>query len=301
MTTRLPWLLLLALAGLWGGSFMLAKIAVVDIPPLTLVLARVGLAAIALWVVVAAMRLPVPRDRRTWAALAVLGLLNNVVPFTLIFWGQTRIDSGLASILNATTPLFTVLLAHLVTVDERLTWPRLTGVLLGIAGVVVIIGPPALAGLAGDLLGQLAVVAAALSYACAGLWGRRLRAHPPLVIAAGMVSMSTLVMLGLAGLVDRPWTLPAPSAAAVAATLTLALVCTALAYLLYFRILALAGATSLALVTFLIPPAAILLGVVVLGERLAGTDGAGMGLIGLGLAAIDGRLMMRRQRPVTSG
>lgn len=301
MTTRLPWLLLLALAGLWGGSFMLAKIAVVDIPPLTLVLARVGLAAIALWAVVALIRLPVPRDGRTWAALAVLGLLNNVVPFSLIFWGQTRIDSGLASILNATTPLFTVLLAHLVTVDERLTWPRLTGVLLGIAGVVVIIGPPALAGLAGDLLGQLAVVGAALSYACAGLWGRRLRALPPLVIAAGMVSMSTLVMLVLAGLVDQPWTLPAPSPAAAAATLTLALVCTALAYLLYFRILALAGATSLALVTFLIPPAAILLGVVVLGERLAAADLAGMALIGLGLAAIDGRLAVRRQRPVTSG
>lgn len=301
MTTRLPWMLLLTLAGLWGGSFLLAKIAVADIPPLTLVLARVGLAAVALWTVVVATRLPVPRDRASWAAFAVMGLLNNAVPFTLIFWGQTRIDSGLASILNATTPLFTVLLAHVVTLDERLTWSRLAGVLLGMAGVVVIIGPQELAGLGGDLAGQLAVVGAAFSYACAGLWGRRFRGRPPMVTAAGQVTMSALMMIPLVAMVDRPWSLPPPSTASVAAVLTLALVATALAYVLYFRILAVAGATSLLLVTFLIPPVAILLGVVVLGERLAMADLAGMALIGLGLAAIDGRLTTFLRRPVTSG
>jgi drug/metabolite transporter (DMT)-like permease len=233
-----------------------------------------------------------PWDRNAWLAFFGMGLLNNVIPFSLIVWGQTQIASGLASILNATTPLFTVLVAHVLTADERLSRARLVGVLLGIAGVVVMIGPAAVAELGRDVLAQLAVLAAALSYACAGVFGRRFKRMgvAPLATAAGQVSASSLLILPLALMVDRPWTMPVPGVAALAAILGLALLSTALAYYLFFRILAAAGAVNLLLVTFLIPISAILLGCLVLGEALTLAQVAGMALIGAGLAAIDGRL-----------
>ena len=247
------WLLLVALSVLWGGSFFFAEVALAELPPFTVVLARVSLAAVALVAMVLASRQPVPRSLRLWGAFVMMGALNNLIPFSLIVWGQTEIASGLAAILNATTPLFTVLLAHLLTTDERLTSARFAGVLAGFAGVVVMIGPAALEGLAGPVLAQLACLAAALSYALAGIFGRRLRHHPPLVAAAGQVTMSTLLILPLALLVDRPWTLAPPGPATWSALLGIALLSTALAYVIYFRILARAGATNLLLVTFLIP------------------------------------------------
>ena len=232
-----------------------------------------------------------------------MGLLNNAIPFSLIVWGQTHIASGLAAILNASTPLFTVVAAHLLTFDERLTGKRLAGVLIGFAGVVTMIGPAALRGLGSDILAQVAILCAAVSYAGAGIFGRRFNRMgvPPLATATGQVTASTLVLLPVALVVDRPWTLAIPNATVWGAVLGLALLSTSLAYVLYFRILASAGATNLLLVTFLIPLSAILLGGLILGEHLAPRHDVGMALIGCGLAAIDGRLLrtgrLRRTDP----
>ena len=287
------WLLLVMLSVLWGGSFLFGKIALAELPPFTVVLARVGLAALALWLAVLVAHQPVPRARRVWLAFFAMGLLNNLIPFSLIMWGQVRIGSGLASILNATTPLWTVVGAHMLTADERMNWRKLAGVLVGVAGVAVMIGPLALAGLGGDVAAQLAVIAATLSYAFAGLYGRRFARMgvKPLVVAAGQVGATALLLLPVASLIDMPWRLPMPGLRTWLALAGLALLSTALAYVLYFRILARAGATNVLLVTFLIPVSGVLMGVLVLDEILEARQVAGMALIGLGLAAIDGRLL----------
>jgi drug/metabolite transporter (DMT)-like permease len=264
------------------------------------VFARVAIGALALLVLVHAAGLRLPRELRLWRAFFVMGALNNLIPFSLIVWGQTAITGGLAAILNATTPLFTVVLAHLLTRDERLTPAKLAGVAAGFLGVAIMIGPEVLGGLGTGGLGlavlaQLAVLAAAVSYAFAGIYGRRFRATPPLITATGQVTASTLLLCPLALMIDRPWTLalpePAVTWAALGALLGLGLLSTAAAYVIYFRILASAGATNLLLVTFLIPVSAILLGVMVLSEQLTAAQLAGMGLIAIGLAAIDGRVL----------
>lgn len=213
-------------------------------------------------------------------------------------WGQTHIASGLAAILNAATPLFTVVAAHVFTSDERMTGNRLVGVFIGLAGVAVMVGPTVLAGLGADLLAQVAVLSAALSYALAGIFGRRFlrMGVQPLATATGQVTASALMLVPIAMVVDRPWTLPLPDASAWGAVFGIAALSTALAYLLYFRLLATAGATNLLLVTFLIPVSAIILGAAVLGERLQPQHFIGMVLIGCGLAAIDGRLLTFSQR-----
>ncbi len=289
------WGFLLALALLWSSVFFLTKVALGGMRPFTVVVLRLGLGALVLHGVVLASGARLPTAARTWAAFAGMGALNNFLPFCLIAWGQTQIGSGLAAILNATTPLFTVLLAHGLTHDERMTPNRLGGVLLGVVGVVVMIGPSALGGLvthaSGHVLGQLAVVGAAVSYACAGIFGRRFRALPPMVTATGQVTAGALMVLPLALVFDRPWAQPMPGLAAWGAVAAAAVFCTALGYALYFRILATAGATNLLLVTLLMPVGAVWLGMVLLGERLHTGEVVGMGLIALGLLAIDGRLL----------
>ena len=286
--TAAEWALLVGLSVLWGGSFLFVGVAVAELPPLTIVVARVALAAAALLLALRFMGVALPRERRVWVAFLGMGVLNNAIPFTLIAWGQGHIASGVASILNATTPLFTVVVAHWLTADERMTARKLAGVAIGFGGVAVMIGGAALRTLGVDVLAQLAVLAAAISYAFAGVYGRRFKAMgvAPAATAAGMLTVSTLLLLPAMLIVDRPWTLPAPSAATVAALLGLALISTALAYILYFRLLASAGATNLLLVTFLIPVSAILFGATLLGERLAPRHFLGMALIGCGLAAI---------------
>jgi drug/metabolite transporter (DMT)-like permease len=290
------WAMLIALSVLWGGSFFFVGVAVREVPPLSLVLARVGIAALALWVMLALTGMRMPRQPGLWAAFLGMGLLNNALPFALIVWGQQHIASGLAAILNATTPLFTVLVAHLLTEDERLTPAKAAGVVMGLLGVAVMLGAELLGGLGAGLAAQLACLGAALSYAFAGVFGRRFRRMgvPPLASAAGQVTASSLILLPLALLVDQPWALAMPGPASWAALLGLGLLSTALAYVLYFRILAVAGATNLLLVTFLVPVSAIWLGALVLGERLEARHFAGMALIGAGLALIDGRLLRRR-------
>lgn len=294
------WGMLGTLSLLWGGSFLFNGILVQTWPPLTIVTARVILAALSLWAFVRLSGLAIPRGRDVWLAFFGMGLLNNVIPFTLIVWGQTQIASGLAAILNATTPLFGVLVAHVLTTDEKLTVNRFVGVVIGIAGVAWMIGPsvfgPSLSGHAnGALWGELAALTAAVSYAFAGIFGRRFRRMglAPIMPAAGQVTASAVLLLPVALLVDRPWTLPVGGLETWGALIGLAILSTAVAYILFFRILATAGATNLMLVTILIPPSAILLGAIVLGEQLALRHLVGLVLIAIGLAAIDGRLWRR--------
>lgn len=290
--TLLEWGLLLTLSVLWGGSFFFNSVAVKEMPTLMVVVTRVSLAAIILLIATRAFGVRMPRDGLVWVAFFGMGFLNNVVPFSLIVWGQAHLASGVASILNATTPLFTVVVAHFCTSDEKMTGARLAGVLVGLAGVAIMIGGDAITSLGVNVIAQLACLAAAISYAFAGVFGRRFKAMcvSPLATAAGQVTASSVMLMPVMLLVDKPWTLPLPSVDAISAVVCLAALSTALAYILYFRILATAGATNLLLVTFLIPVTAILLGVLVLGETLQPRHWIGMGLIGLGLAAIDGRL-----------
>lgn len=286
------WALLLMLAALWGGSFFFYKLLVAALPPFTVVLGRVGLAALILnaWLALRGRPLRVPL--RVWAAFLVMGLLNNVVPFSLIAFGEIRISSGLASILNATTPIFTVLAAHALTADEKLSSGKLAGVALGFAGVAVLIGPTAIAGIGSQgVIGEAACLLAALAYAFAGIFGRRFRLLPPMTVATGQLTASTVVLIPLVVLSDRPWRLPMPNAEVWMAMAGIAVFCTVLAYILYFRILAAAGATNVLLVTFLVPISALVLGSAVLGEALHARELIGMALIGGGLGLIDGRLL----------
>jgi len=204
--TSAEWAMLLALSILWGGSFFFTGVAVRELPPFTIVVMRVGLAAIILWAVMRVLGHAMPRDRRIWAAFVGMGFLNNLVPFSLIVWGQTQIGSGLASILNATTPLFGVVVAHVLTRDEKMTGHRLAGVVLGFAGVVVMLGPAALRTVASDIAAQFACLAAAFSYALAGVFGRRFRRMgvAPMATATGQVTASTVMLVPLALLVDPP-------------------------------------------------------------------------------------------------
>ena len=289
MTTG-DWVLLVVLSVLWGGSFFFVELALGGLGPFTLVTGRVGLGALALLIFVYATGNRMPRSAGLWGAFLVMGALNNLIPFTLIAWGQVHIDSGLASILNATTPLFTVLLAHVLTRDERMNAGKVAGVLFGLAGVAVLIGPEALRGLGVAGLGQIAVLVASLSYGFAGIFGRRFKDIPSSVAATGMLTTSTLMVAPLALVLERPWT-ASPGPGALLAVVGLAILCTAVAYLLYFRILARAGATNLLLVTFLIPVSALVLGMAFLGERPGWIAFAGMALIFVGLAAVDGRVV----------
>lgn len=285
----IDWLQLILLSTLWGGSFFCVAIAVAELPPLTVVLARVGLAAVVMATFVHISGDRLPTGLSDWKLLAGMGLLNNAIPFTVISWGQVHIDSGLASILNATTPFFTVLLAHLLTRDERMTPAKLLGVLIGLAGVVVLIGPTALAGLGLDGLAQGAVLVGALSYAFAGIHGKRLKHMSSSTAAAGMLITSTAMLFPVTLLID-PSITELPSMKTLAAITFMAVFSTGLAYILYFRILRAAGATNVLLVTFLVPVSALVLGVSFLDETLTLSAMLGMTLIFAGLAAVDGRI-----------
>lgn len=253
--------------------------------------ARVGLAALILHAVVLAGGVAYPRGARAWGRFLVMGLVNNAIPFGLIFWAQTHIPSALAAILNAATPVFAMVLAHFWTQDDRLSARRLLGVLIGVAGVAVMTGLQALEGLGTQFLAQLAVLGAGLSYAVAGIYGRRFRGTPPVMTASGQMTGSTLILLPAALLAAPPATMAMPSPLTWAALLALAGICTALGYRLYFRILATAGATNLLLTTLLIPVGAVMLGTGLLGERLAPRHLAGMALIAAGLLVVDGRAL----------
>ena len=288
---RSEWLALVVLSIFWGGSFLFAGIQVKWLPPFTIALLRVGLAAVILNVLIRSLGKTLPADAAVWRAFLVMGILNNAIPFCLIVWGQNYIASGLAAILNATTPIMTVIVAHFTTNDEKITANRLLGIVTGFIGVVVLIGPESLRGLGTGVLAQFAILLAATSYAFAGIYGRRFKRMgvEPIVTATGQVTASTLLLFPIAMIVDAPWTLAAPPIEVWLAALGSAVFSTAIGYVLYFRILATAGATNLLLVTFLIPISAIIMGAVGLGEHLAPRHFLGLAFIGAGLAAIDGR------------
>ncbi|MBL4927601.1 DMT family transporter [Fuscibacter oryzae] len=296
---RIPpvgWLLMAGLALIWGGSFVANRQALTGLPVLTIVALRVAGGATALWLWVLIKGLPVPKGGKWLVTCAVLGLLNNVVPFCLIVWGQTQIPSGLAGILNASTAVFAVLVAAAVFPDERLTPARALGVALGLAGVIVAVGPKALAAFDLRSTAQLACLGAAVSYAVAGAFARNaLKGIRPEVGAAGMLTAAAVVLLPAALLNDGlPPALPAlPVLASLA---YLSLVASALAYILFYAVLRLAGAGNLGLVTLLVAPVAIVLGVLIFGERLSPGALAGFGLIALGLLVMDGRIPLPGRR-----
>jgi drug/metabolite transporter (DMT)-like permease len=287
------WTLLLLLGAIWGGSFFFASIAVTEIQPLVLVLFRVAIAAAALWVYIVARRIPLVPALPYAGAFFGLSLLNNILPFSLMFTGQTAIGAGLASVLNATTPFWTMLLANALLADERLTATRTVGVLLGIAGTAVMVGPGLLANLGGPVWAKFALIGTALSYACAAIFARRFRMLRPELVATGQLTASTVVMIPVVLLLYDPSTLFAASAGVWAAVLALALVAIAFAYILFFSVLASAGSSNTSLVTLIVPVSAILLGALFLGERLELFELAGMALIAVGLLVIDGRILRR--------
>ena len=296
------WGMLIALSVLWGGSFFFVAVAIEDLPPMTTAALRIGLAALALGLLLRIIGLKIPVNPILWRDFLVMGLLNLAIPFTLISWGQTHIGSGLASIINATSPFTTTIVAHLLTHDERVRVSRLVGVGIAFAGVVLIIGIEALHGLGSAFGGEMAVFAAAWSYAFGGVFGRRffrrdmrqMRVNP-LVASAGQMAGGTVLLVPVALVAERPWTLQVPSLETWAAIAAVSLLSTALASILYFRLLASAGATNSMLVTLLMPVTAILLGVTVLRERLDPRHFVGITLVAAGLAVVDGRIMSARR------
>ena len=289
------WALLLVLALIWGASFLSVRIALDEIGPLTAVAHRTGWAMVVLWAYLLVRGLPFPRQPRVWAAFLIMGLLNNVIPFGLMAWGQLHIETGLTSILNAGTAVFGVLAAALFLQDERLTLRKAIGVLIGFFGVATAIGLEAFRNFDIRSLGQLAVIGGTLSYAMAGVWARKALADlTPQVAAAGMVTGASLITIPLAYLVEGPLSLDL-SARTWGAIGYYAIIATALAYLLYYRVLSLAGSGNLMLVTLLVAPVAIVLGAFVLDEALPIRAYLGFAILACGLVILDGRLLKPRQ------
>ena len=286
------WFLIVILSIIWGASFFFVEIAVERMTPLTIVLCRVGGAAFLLLGFVWLTNRKMPKNLSLWGAFLALGALNNVIPFSLITWGQNHIDSSLAAILNATTPVFGVILAHFLIKGEPLTKNRLGGVLFGWVGVAILIGIDALNGVGVKIAGQVAVLGAAFLYAIAAIFGHRFKDIDPVVVAAGMLTGSTIIMIPLVFMIEQPFTLD-PAPVTWAALFGLSVISTSLAYIIYFYVLSKAGATNIVLVTFLIPVSAIFLGMIVLGETPGWNAFAGMVLIFIGLVFIDGRLLKR--------
>ena len=289
-------LLLLVLATVWGGSFFFAEIALRELPPLTVALHRIFWAVPALFAVVWWLGIEIPKLINAWLCYLVMGALNNAIPFSLIFWGQVTIESGLASILNGTTAVFGAVVAGIFLVDEPLTARKITGALFGVFGVAVIMGLEALTNFDPRNLAQLAILGAALSYSFAGVWGKRfLSSYPPIMNAFGMLVGSAILMVPVAFYSEG---IPNVilSTEVWASLLAVSLLSTAVAYLLYFEILVRAGSANLMLVTLVIPPIAVGLSFTFLGERLGSEAWLGFGLIAIGLAITDGRLINQIKR-----
>ncbi len=287
---RKEWALLLILSLFWGASFLFYRVLAPELPPFTVVFGRVALAALVLNIVLVARGGRLPSRAVEWRSYFVMAALNNVIPFALFAYGEKHISSGLASILNAMTPIFTVLVAHWATHNEKLSWNKAVGVAFGFAGVIILIGPGALHGIGGQhVLGELACLCATICYGFGGVYAKRFAGQSLIKVVTAQVTASSLLTLPLATIIEQPWTLPMPSLAAWGSLAGIAMLSTVVAYLMYFHLLAKAGATNISLVTFLIPASAILLGVVILGETVSTSAFGGMLVIGLGLAAIDGR------------
>ena len=291
--SRTEWALLLLLSVLWGGSFFFSKVAVTALPPLTIVFLRFSGAALLVYAYARARSIAIPSDIRSWLSFAGMGLLNNLIPASLIVWGQTMIPSGLASVIIATTPIFSIIAIRLTSADERLSLPTISGMALGLVGVSVLFDLGARHTADASATGIIACLGAAASYGGANAFGKRFRrlGIPPVAGAMGQMTTTAIMALPLMMVVETPWKLDVPSAAVWASMAGLVVLSTALGYVVFFRILATAGATNISLVTLLIPVTAVLLGSTILGERVSTDQLAGMLLIALGLIAIDGRVL----------
>lgn len=293
------WALLIALSAIWGGSYYFFAVIIKELPVFTTVFFRVFLATVALWIYIVATRQKLPDLSAIWHNFFLMGLTNNVIPFSLIIWGEQKVAPGLAAVLNATTPFFAVIVAHLTTNNEKLTWNRWAGALVGLVGVGALVGYDAIKNLGTDLSYQLAIVLASVSYSVSTIFGRRISSVPPVVTAASQTAASSLMMLPLMLIIDRPTSLNWPSHLALFSLIALALLCTACAYIIFFNIVKRAGMTNVTLVTFLVPISAMFLGALLLNEHISLRHILGMLVIGAGLALIDGRIpntMLKLQR-----
>jgi drug/metabolite transporter (DMT)-like permease len=280
---------LLLLSTLWGPSFLLIKIAVADIPPITLIFGRVGLAAVLLYLLLRLGGGNLPRPGRIWFPLSVVALSQTALPFVLLSWAEQRIDSALAAILNGLTPLFTILLAHLLTTDDRLTRAKAIGIALGLIGVLFFVAPSLQSGMQASTWGILAMIGVAASYGFAVVYARQhLNDLPPIVAPAGQMTLSALFLLLPMLIIEQPFTQPIPPPQALGAVAGLAVLGTVLAFIVYYRLLRSASASYVSMVTYLVPVIGVLLGVFILDERLAWSDFAGFGLILLGVLIVNG-------------
>jgi drug/metabolite transporter (DMT)-like permease len=277
------WLLLGVLSILWGCSFLFVKLALRDIPVFTIALGRTGIAAALLLLLLAATRSPLLPLLQRWREFLVLGALRAAIPMSLIVWAQTRIDSGVAGILNSTSPLFTMVIAHLLTSDDRMSPQKLIGCLIGMVGVIVMIGMEFVYELGSGVAGQLAMLGATCSYGFAAVYGRRFDTGSNKASAAGMLCGATLLILPVAFVIDAPWTL-SPGVYSISALVSLALLSTAVAFVVWFRLITTAGPSNTSLVTFLIPFTALGLGILLLGEKTSLGSLLGLAIILAGLA-----------------
>ena len=285
-------LLLFALGTVWGASYLFIKVTVAEVPALTLVAGRLILAALVMWIILRVKGLSMPRERRMWGIFAVMAVINAALPYTLITWGEQYISSGLASLLQATTPIFTVLLAQFLTSDERITPTKISGVIVGFVGVGLLLLPELRQGLQAGVLGQLAVVGSSLSYAGSAIYARsRLAGQPPLVSATGQLTMGMIYMLPFSLLIDQPFHLSV-SPRALAAWLALTVLGTVLAYLIYFTLLERTSATYVTMVTYIIPINGLILGALVLDEQLTPTVLLSLALVFLGILLVNGNLRL---------
>jgi drug/metabolite transporter (DMT)-like permease len=284
------WALLIALSAIWGGSFYFFAVIIKELPVFTIVFFRVFLATVALWLIVLVTHQELPQFKNVWHNYLLMGLFNNVIPFSLIVWGESKVAPGLAAVLNATTPFFSVIVAHLSTQNEKLTWNRLAGALVGLTGVAALVGFDAIKNLGADLIFQIAIVMASVSYGISTIFGRRFVGIPPLVSSASQTAASSIMLLPLMMIIDHPFSLTMPSMNATLSLLALALLCTALAYVIFFNIVKSAGMTNVTLVTLLVPVSAMMLGALFLDEQISMRHFLGMLVIGIGLALIDGRI-----------
>ena len=285
------WILIVTLAAIWGSSFLFGRILMLEWPPFTVVFLRVALAAITLWAFLVMTGRKMPTNRHLLFGILVMGIINNVIPFSLILIGQQEIGSSLASVVNAMTPIWTLIIANAFTTDEKFTFNKILGIVFGFVGVGILIGGDLFEGLEKSAWAQIAVLFATISYGFAGVWGKRFKDHDPIAISTGQLTASSIIMFPLIFLLEEPFSLSSPDAEMWVSILGLAILCTAIAYVLFFKILASAGATNVSLVTFLVPVTATILGIIWLGETLTTSNILGMICILVGLLIIDGRVL----------
>ena len=287
------WALLILLAAIWGGSFLFGRIAVLEVPVFTLVMLRVAIAAICLWLFIVVTGRKIELSWWLITNVAILGLINNAMPFSFIAYGQTEIGSGLASLVNAMTPIWTLLIANWMTSDEKISTAKSVGILFGFCGVAVLMGGDIWLGLTASALAQFSVLLATVCYGFSSVFGKRFKQVDPMLIAACQLTAATLYMTPIAFAIDAPLSLAMPSQIAILSIIALGILCTAIAYVMFFKILREAGAVNVSLVTFLVPVSAIILGMIVLNEKLTVYQIGGMILIAAGLVILDGRLIAK--------